>query len=342
MEGPVNGYSAKIGEPYAHVPVDFPAITLAPALVREHEGNPFQLPIQFEEGLSSAKYEERLEGSRPIVTASFGDGYQIEWTFDSARDVLPRSTSLSKNGAVRYYSVTSHGESSSKGIPASVTFYEGDSTVPYKTLEVKRATFDEPWHESELTLSDIGAVFGTYFTTPTGSEYWNGWELVSRQEYNMSVYLHGAIPDAKIIATLARYTKKSPEEWIAGHRVVCEAHREAYFKKHGEQPWLWEVSKKGKDKDEWDVYVEKFIADHKLDKKPAERANEYLDRAKKMRDAHYREKRSDYREAERDKNEKKLEALDKYPKKIFDQFLLKSLKRLLPKEERKKEEAKPG
>ena len=323
-----------------HLPVNLHSIGLSPGWMTESVQNPLLLQEGQLEGYEGARFTSSSGGRETTVAADYGR-QRLEWVFDSEQGNMPVQALFYQNDVLSSHSQTSYECVDGRWVPKGTRFYQGDGDSPYKVVEVRGASFNKEWHQKDIGPDDMGLAVGTTVYHEKGASIWDGLELVDVQSYGDRISLYGMNSDPRIVKHLADSVKMSVQDYLNYVDKSGEKFRQEYFKKTGEQPWLWEVPKKSKDKDEWDVYVEKFIADHKLEKKAAGRANELLDRAKKMRDAHYREKRNEYREAERDKNEKKIEALDRYPKKIFDKFLVKSLNRLLPKEDRKKEDAKP-
>ncbi len=133
-------------------------------------------------------------------------------------------------------------------------------------------------------------------------------------------------------------SRTTVEDYLEYLDQTTERRREAYFEEHGERPWLdVPLGRVPGEKDEWDVYVEKFIKEHKLVPAAVKRAEDILDRSKKLRDRYARKNASEIREAERDGDEKKLAHYKGITKRIFDEVLVRALNRLIPKPEQKKE-----
>ena len=209
-------------------------------------------------------------------------------------------------------------------------FYEGNSTSPYKMIDVQRATFDEPWHMQEISPTDIGALYGTDFASSDGTKMWTGAELIPLNEYFDLVELYGVLPDPRIVEMKAKLIKKTVEEYVEIIQRGIARRREEYRKKYGDEPWL--VTKSPKGKDEWDVYVEKFLTEHKLPEPGVKRANEIRDQSKKLRDAYRRKNAAALRKAKEENDSRKVAEYEGIEKRIFDRVLVRELKRLVQDE----------
>jgi hypothetical protein len=170
---------------------------------------------------------------------------------------------------------------------------------------------------------------------------WGGTELLTLDEYNELVYLHGVGADPEMLRRHAESSKMSVERYMEGMEIQIRSMRAGYFAEHGERPWLDDVVLlKPGEKDEWDVYVEEFITKHKLTGDAANRAKDILERSKKLRDARLRKYAPKIREAKREGDKKKLEYFEAITKRIFDEILVRSLNRLVPKSAAKTKAAK--
>jgi hypothetical protein len=210
-------------------------------------------------------------------------------------------------------------------IPASVRYYKNGADQPDKTLTITKATFDQPWHRQELGPEEMGALVGTRFHGGP-PRYWGGTELLSQDEFHELQYVYGAMPHPRIVALLAEASNMTTEAFEEYTRSVAESFREAFQKKHGDQPWL--VNVKLEEKDAWDEYVEQFCEKEALPEPAIERANKLLERAKSVRDAKRRKDRAEIKKAERNHDERKLKQFDEREDRIFRQLLVKPLEDL--------------
>ncbi|MEK6797811.1 MAG: hypothetical protein AABZ12_02470 [Planctomycetota bacterium] len=335
-EEPWTGDAAPLPLARSPVPLDFGKLGLAPALDRDTDVNPFRIPqLAHEEGFESAVFTEGWEDGRPIVNAEAG-ARRVTWTFDDSRGGQPIRAALYGADLLRFFSETELEQVGGKWFPKSVRFYRGEDPSPYKIVDVQQATFNEPSHMQEITPDDIGVLYGTQMLGPTGLMYWTGDQLITDDEYMELVHVFDVLPDPLVLEYIAGITNRSVEDHVKSLKASSEGLRRLYFQKHGEKPWL-DPPQQSKDKDEWDVYVDKFIAKHKLEGKPVERAQEILKQAKKMRDGHLRKNRANIRKAEQSGDKERIAHYQKYPKQVFDRYLVKSLEKLVPKDKDKGE-----
>jgi len=329
-EAPMDGSVAPITQRRGNAPIDLLAIGLVPRLDSPSgTGLPFQLPPGIAEGLAGATFDTRPCNIGSTVHAQFGE-FSLVWTFDAARGQQPVKAELFENDRLRCFSETQVEEIDGRWIPRDVRFYRGDSAAPYKMIDVHSATFDKPWHQKEISPSDLGAVTGTQLMSPDGTKFWTGFELVNEQDYWDLVHVFDLKPDRFILETTAKILEIPVEEYIAYLQRNNEPRRAAYKKKHGTEPWLAVASRKPKDKDEWDLYVEKFLAEHKLPEPGVERAKEILKSAKNLRDARRSQNAAKMREAQKEGDARKIEHFEEIEKSIFDRVLVRSLKKLIP------------
>lgn len=326
-ERPLSGIVQPLKTARDWLPVDLPSIGLAPCWWAS-EANPFQLPEPEFEGFDSAVFAEGVENGLPTVSAVYGGGrFRLTWRFDERYGGRPVWAAFERDGVPVYSSETEYERIGERWFPKSVRFYQGDSASPYKMIDVQRATFDEPWHVQEITPTDIGALNGTQFGCPDGLKMWTGADLMPMKEFWDLVNLDGVLPDPRILEMMAKLQGQTVEEhlkWLA-RRSTQE--REAYRKKYGDEPWL--VQKSPKEKDEWDLYVDKFLAEHKLPEPGVKRANEIRDQAKKLRDAYRRKNAAALRKAKEDVDSRKVAEYEGIEKRIFNQVLVRDLKKLV-------------
>jgi hypothetical protein len=337
-ERPLTGVVQPLETASAYLPVDLPSMGLAPCWWRsELDGNPFHLPEFDFEGFESATFRERLENGLPTVSADWGgSGSRLTWRFDDRYGGRPVWAAFERDGVPVYSSETEYEKIGERWFPKSVRFYQGNSASPYKMIDVKRATFDEPWHMQEITPTDIGALYGTQFGGSDGVRMWTGAELIADDEFWELVHLYDVLPDPRIMKMIAE-PEQTVDEYVQSLRTKGARWRETYRKKYNEEPWL--VKKSAKEKDEWDVYVEKFLAKHKLPEPGVKRAHEIRDQAKKLRDAYRRKNAAALRKAKAENDPRKVAEYEGIEKRIFERVLVRSLKKLIHE---KKPEAPPA
>jgi len=327
-ERPLSGNVQPVETARAWLPLGLASIGLAPCWWTS-DTNLFQLPESDMEGFDSATFAEGVENGLPTVSAVYGGGrFRLTWRFDDRCGGKPVWAAFERDGELVYSSETEHEKVGERWFTKSVRFYEGNSSSPYKMIDVQRATFDEPWHMQEITPTDIGALYGTGFSGPDGYKTWTGAELIPLSEYFDLVELYGVLPDPRIVEIKAKLIKKTVDEYVEIIQRGIARRREEYRKQYGEEPWL--VQKSPKEKDEWDVYVEKFLTQHKLPDPAVKRANEIRDQSKKLRDAYRSKKAEELRKAKADIDSRKVAEYEGSEKRIFDRVLVRGLKRLLP------------
>ena len=328
-ERPLSGNVQPVETAQEWLPVDLTSIGLAPCgRTSGLEGNPFQLPEWALEGFDSATFAEGLENGLPMVSAVYGSGrFRLTWRFDERFGGRPVWAAFERDGEPVYSSETEYEKIGERWFPKSVRFYQGDSTTPYNMIDVKRATFDEPWHMQEITPTDIGALSGTHFASSEGAKIWTGAELIPLKEYDELVQLYGVLPDPRILELQAKLINKTVEEYLKIIQRSIAREREEYRKKYNEEPWL--VKRSPKEKDEWDVYVDKFLTEHKLPEPGVKRANEIRDQSKKLRDAYRRKNAAALRKAKEENDSRKVVEYEGIEKRIFERVLVRDLKKLL-------------
>jgi hypothetical protein len=141
------------------------------------------------------------------------------------------------------------------------------------------------------------------------------------------VLLYDIPPDPRIVDMLANGTAKGERELRDYWDRAKELRLKEYRREHGEEPWL--ATSLAKEKDEWDLYVEKFLVEHKLPEPVVKRAGEILDQAKRLREARRRQHAAQIREAKKEGHEKKLDHFEELERKIFDRVLVRNLNKLI-------------
>ena len=327
-ERPVSGTVEPIGDASARGLMEPASVGLRARWEEEYSRIPFGLIPSHAEGLESATFSEASENGRPTVSAAYGE-HRLTWTFDDRQGGLPVEAALYSGDRLTYYSRTHAQQVAGRWLPRSVEFYMGDSASPYKIIDVQRATFDEPWHMQDLTPDQIGPVYGTQFSTPTGMMPWNGFDLMDMDAFWEMVNLFGVLPDQRWLEAIGKSVGKTAEQYAEILRRQGDHVREAYFREHGEKPWLDAPSPKEKKKDEWDLYVEEFLVKHKLPEPGVKRAHEIRDQAKKLRDAYRRKNAAELRKAKAENDSRKVAHFEGIEKNIFDRVLVRSLKKLV-------------
>ncbi len=325
-ERPLSGMLQPVETARAWLPVDLPSIGLAPCWAGELDVNPFHIHPTWFGGFDSATFKDGRENGLPTLSAEWAGTYRLTWRFDERVGGQPVWAGFEVNDQLVHYSETEYERIGERWFPKSVRFYNGDSASPYKMIDVQRATFDEPWHMPEITPIDIGALYGTQFSCPDAMKMWTGAELVPSNEFWDLVELYDVPPDRRIIELIAE-PEQTADQWQEFSHRRMAWRREAYREKYGEEPWL--VKPSPKEKDEWDVYVEKFLAEHKLPEPGVKRAHEIRDQAKKLRDARRRQNAVELRKAKAENDSRKIAHFEGLEKNIFDRVLVRSLKKLV-------------
>jgi len=331
-ERPISGIVLPPTDRKAFAPIDPLTMGLTPYWGGPAgKASPFQLPDDAAEAFASAKFTAENAQGQPTLSALFGD-FRLTWTFDDTRGGQPIRAELYRGDALWYYSESESElhQANGRWLPESVRFYTHSSATPYKVVDVQRATFDEPWHMQEITPTDIGAVDGTRFATPTEMKFWMGAELIDEEQFGDMVHVFGILPDPMLLELTAKAVGLTVDQFLDHLRRNGEPVRAAYKKKYGEEPWL--VKKSPKEKDEWDLYLEEFLAKHKLPELGIKRANEIRDQSKKLRDAYRRKNAAALRKAKEENDSRKVAEYEGIEKRIFDRVLVRDLKRLLPDE----------
>ncbi|MGB2985746.1 MAG: hypothetical protein WBE26_07660 [Phycisphaerae bacterium] len=279
------------------------------------------------EGFDSATYTVTSRGGVETITAEF-DGKTIEWEVDKTRGGYPIHAAFYHGDKLWNSSYTDLTEIDGRWFPTSISFYKRDDGQPYKAINVQKASFDKPWHRQEITPEDIGVLFGTQLLGPNGYNCWDGTKLITYDEYSELIYIYGLRPDRVIVERMANAEGITVEEYLEQIDKTSEYMRAEYLKAHGEAPWL---VKKTDVPDEWDIYVAEFIKKHKLDEPRTKRANELLERAKKLRDYHLHKNRSKIRKAEQAGDTAKVARYDAITQRIFERLLVRGLHKLIPR-----------
>lgn len=328
-ERPLTGKVQPAAAARDFLPVNLPSIGLAPCWVSDFDANAFHLMEQFLEGFDSATFSEGVENGLPTLSAVYGSGrFRLTWRFDDRYGGKPVWAAFEHDGVPMFSSETEYEKIGERWFPKSVNFHKGDSASPYKMIDVQKVTFDEPWHMKEITPTDIGALYGTQFSGPTGVKMWTGTELIPDKEFWELMEIYDVPEDRRITELrVGREKMEEYDQWWSGY---ITQRREAYRKKYGEEPWL--VKKSPKEKDDWDVYVDKFLAEHKLPEPGVKRANEIRDQSKKLRDGYRRKNAAALRKAKEENDSRKVAEYEGIEKRIFDRVLVRDLKRLLPDE----------
>jgi len=332
-EAPGVGSVEPVENEVEHLPLDFTAVGLA--VGPRVDENLFGVHPSDLEGFAEAEFNTFRAGRMEIATVEFNDR-RFEWHLDPFRNGLPVQAMLFRGGTLISRSETTYEEIDGRLFPMSVEFYSGDGAQPTRVVNVDRATFDQPWHMQTITPDDIGVLFGTqlWSSLPDDPLQWDGLELLTTTEYMDMLHFHGMRPDPIVAELVGRAFNMTGEEYYAWIDRTQKWRREKYFKEHGTRPWLDEpLGRVPGEKDEWDVYVEQFIKKHKLTKADVKRANQTLDRAKKLRDRYRKKHADDIRKAERDGDEEKLAHYRGYTQRVFDKVLVASLNRLIRKQD---------
>jgi len=330
-ERPIVALVEPVETKIASLPLDFSAVGLA--MGPNLGGNLFGVQPFDLEGFAEAEFDTFRAGRMEVVTVEFNDR-RFEWHLDPFKNGLPVQAMLFRGGTLISQSETTYEQIDGRLFPMSVEFHTRDGTRPTRAVYVEKATFDQPWHMQSISPNDIGILFGTqlWSSLPGGPLRWDGLELLTSAEYHDLTDLYGFRPDPIVAELIGRAFNMTGEEYYAWLDRTQKWRREKYFKEHGTRPWLDEpLGRIPGEKDEWDVYVEQFIKKHKLTKADVKRANQTLDRAKKLRDRYRKKHADDIRKAERDGDEEKLALYEGHKQRVFDEVLVASLNRLIAK-----------
>lgn len=331
-ERPLTGFSFASSDVIPWRPNRLGIAGLVPCWLSEHNENEFKIPERIAGKMDDATYTQSRSGVDVIITATFDTGQStLEWVFDPRLDNLPVRATLNRNGVPIFWSETTYQRTGDRWTPKTAQFYRGDATQPYKAIEVDAASFDQPAHVRGFAPEDIGVLPGTQLGTATGMSVWTGGDLVDHEDYWPLVYQNPDLLHSKVAELLAETRQQSVEEYRDFLRRSGETWRAWYKRDHGFDPWEEEIDpKKSTDKDPWDEYVEKFLAENKLPDAGVTRAKEILKQAKSLRDARRKQNAAKIREAKREGDQRKLEKFEDIEKSIFDRMLVRNLKRLVP------------
>lgn len=325
-EHPLSGYASPVEKTTHWLPSDLKSIGLAPHEGNDSGANPLHLYPDDFEGFEKATFRDGWESGYPTVTAEWGNGRALTWRFDDRRGGQPVQASFYRFDKLVNYSHTEYERVGERWFPKSVRFYREDSASPYKIIDVQRATFDEPWHMKEITPSDIGALAGTQFGGSEGLSWWTGADLIPNDEFLELLYLDDSIMDQRIAEMMVEGTSRTVDQYRGALRRSGVALREQFRKKYGEDLQLTKL--RPDEKDDWDVYVEKFIAKHKLPEPGIKRANEIRDAAKKLRDTHRLKNSAELKKARKAGDKKKIAEFESVEKRIFERMLERPLQKL--------------
>lgn len=319
-----------VGTPYADAPFDFLQAGAWP--VPRTDRPVSRLPTAWNEGWDAAEYTTTTAGSVETVTAK-RDRLTMTWDIDVSRGRQPVRVSINKDGKPLYWSRTRLSEQNGRWFPSAVEFFSSrkmDGAEPYEVVKVQEASFDEPWHWHEpFTPNDINIGLGIQIS---GDRFWDGTQLISRQECMDLVHLYEVAEHPDAVAKHAEFMHKTPAEYLDWMKKGRKTYLARYAKKHGhpfEPPTVVAT-----DEDAWDIYVRKFIADHQLRDKREEHALGFLKRCKKLRTHHLHKHRKAIRKAELSNDADELERLNEQVKRIFERLLKPGLMRLLTRSER--------
>lgn len=340
-EPPPNGFVSPVGQ-RGFFPLDFAYAGLAPARDSDRCGNALCLPADFAKGLKDMRFQSSRNGFTEVVVGS-SDKYQIEWHLDHQQGGEPVFAAFYVDDVLTLSCVTEYQELGGRRVPLSMTFFRGDSVEPSHSIDVQRASFDQPEHATDISPADLGLLVGAQMSIPEAPFVlnWDGNELVTLEEFRELRNVYGLDEDPGIrkvwAEAWANATKRPVEEYEGWLKLSRAAARERYFEQHGTEPW---IRKAGKEKDEWDVYVEKFVKEHKFDKEHKKTAEHILESAKMIRDRNQRATKRDVAQARKDGEYRRADALaekiEKVKDRIFKRMLVRGLHRLAKKAKAKK------
>ncbi len=327
-EFPLSGYVQPLSVATAYRPFRPTAIGLSPGMVNELDSGPFRIPYGYADGIDSAAFDERKVLGGSSITAEYGGGrFRLTWQFDDRVGGMPVKAMLERDGVLVYFSETEYVKQDDRWVPEQSRFYRGDSATPYKIAEMKNASFNKPKHITDFDPSDMGALYGTQFLTRSGVQYWGGSGLLSDSEFWELVYIYNVLPHPQIIEMIAREGEMSREEYERFLQRGAETRRAEYRKSNYDEPWTIRRTKTELE-DEWDIYLKKFLDEHKLPEAAVERAREVTKKAKEIRDARREKDRADKREAEKKGNQARLKEFEQEEEKMYIRLLVKPLDKI--------------
>lgn len=328
VQRPLVGLIEPLDSARGTMPLDVQSIGLSPSWDGSLDVNPYRIPEPLYRGFESAVFDERQERGKTIITASWNqDSMLITWKMDPTKDGNPVWAGLEQDGRLVAHSETEYRRIDGRFVPECIRFYRGDPGTPFKRIDISRMTFDEPWHLSSITPSEIGSLSGTQFLMEDGAKMWTGADLVPAVEYWDLVNLFEVLPDEPIIEMTAEAQKQTVEQHLEFLRRRRDEERERYRRDYGDEPWV--IKETSSERDDWDLYVEKFLASKKLPEVAVKQVIAIRDRAKKLRDASVRKNAAKLREAQAANDDEKIARLEGMVNRIFDRALVEQLDRLI-------------
>jgi len=338
------GISAHVAqaEHATDVPYDVSTLGMGP-LPSNQVHNDLGVPDFVARALTSSTFTDSTEGAMRRIAGQATQGtreWRLEWELDLSRDSQPTRAALYRDDQMFAESRTELTQLGGRWFPRLVRYFRESyksGTEPYQVVEVQKASFDEPSHRQEpFSPNDIGVALGNQLTVEGASTvmYWDGVELITGDEYNELVYLNGVDPDPIVVERQAKWSHLTPEEYLEqlekSSRPIMRARWE---RDHGFA--YVPTTRTATEEDPWDLYLERFIAEHKLSKPALSRAEKLLKKAKTMRDVHRRKKASELKEAERAGDKAKIAEYNDREDQIFKKALTHPLDELAAKESSK-------
>lgn len=337
-ELPVYGFVTPLKDTAIYLPLKIPGLGFSPYLSKEPYGNPFNLAPADYEDFANATFREHLDGGFPAITAEWNGGKsRLIWTFDDRQGGLPIQAAFYRADQLAGCSRTTYQQVQGYWIPKRIEFLDGENKL-VRSIDVHRATVNDPAHPKEISPADIGVLPGSQFVSPKGLQWWDGSSLVSEEEFLPLLWLDPTIMDDRIAQSMVEGTGQTVEEYRARLRQSGDALRERYKREYGEELKV----KKVDEEDPWVVYTNTFVKKHEFDEAAEKRARVTCDRAISLRDSLKLRDAAKIREARREGNKRKLDEIEEREKKVFERMLVKPLDKMLATFEKKKEASAKG
>jgi len=290
-----------------------------------------------------ARYSTTRAGERETLRMEFdlkeGHTIRMEWELDDERGGQPLRSTVFFDERWVHESRTRLEQMDGRWFPAQVDYYfapADNPELPYATVRVRNASFDEPWHRQEpFTPDDIGIGLGHTIAVYGRSApmKWDGTQLITHQEAFDLINLWGIDPDPRFVEATCALSGMTQEQYFERLNEGRARVRAEYEQKHGAS-FVAPLGKmlKVEGEDPWDRYVREFIEKHKLTGKDVERAHGLRDRCKGLRDWYLYRHQEEWEAAKNKQDAKRLAALERPVQYIFERKLKVGLRKLLPKD----------
>lgn len=316
------------------MPYDIARCGLGPAFGPEID-NELGVPQSLLSYVAEGEYSETVLESGRVVTLT-GSSHRLEWQLDASKGGQPTKVTLYRNDAPIFWSVSELKEFDGRWFPATTSYFKArhrNGDEPYVVVTVLDASFDKPEHRQlPFGADDIGIGLGHSInvtfadgTGPGRPMYWDGVELITKEEFDELIYLYGLPLDPRKVENDARYLRLTKEEFLEQLDKTRELRRKQYAEKHGQE---FHALIKLTEEDDWDRYVREFVAKYSLQGSRKDAAYSLLDRCKRVRERYRRQLSPAGSDAS--VNDAKKNRLSLIEQRIFERQLKRHLVSLLP------------